>query len=41
MKPEGLTLYPCDLCGGKALAEIPSSKRYSGGWPAQTLTTLT
>ena len=34
MKPEGLTLYPCDLCGGKALAEIPSSKHYSGGWPA-------
>ena len=33
MKPKGLTLYPCDLCGGTALAEVPSSKHYSGGWP--------
>jgi 2-polyprenyl-3-methyl-5-hydroxy-6-metoxy-1,4-benzoquinol methylase len=33
MKPEGLTLYPCDLCGGRDLAEVPASKHYSGGWP--------
>ncbi|MFQ5763668.1 MAG: class I SAM-dependent methyltransferase, partial [Rhodospirillales bacterium] len=33
VKPEGLTLYPCDLCAGTELAEVPSSKHYSGGWP--------
>jgi 2-polyprenyl-3-methyl-5-hydroxy-6-metoxy-1,4-benzoquinol methylase len=33
MKSEGLTLYPCDLCGSTDLAEVPSSKHYSGGWP--------
>jgi len=33
MKPKGLTLYACDLCGGTALAEVPSSNHYSGGWP--------
>lgn len=33
MKPDGLTLYPCDLCSGTALAEVPASEHYSGGWP--------
>jgi len=33
MKPKGLTLYPCDLCGGTDMAEVSSSKHYSGGWP--------
>jgi len=33
MKPDGLTLYPCDLCSGTDLAEVEASKHYSGGWP--------
>ena len=33
MNPEETTLYPCDLCGSEDLAEVPSSKHYSGGWP--------
>ncbi len=34
MTPKGLSLNPCDLCGGASLAEIECSKHYSGGWPA-------
>ena len=33
MKPDGLTLNACDLCHGTDLAEVPSSKHYSDGWP--------
>lgn len=33
MIPDGLTMNACDLCQSTDLAEVPSSKNYSDGWP--------